>query len=129
MGEDQERADVLLTVCTTCRPAGADPEAPRPGAQLLNALQDAALPDHVTVRGVECLSACSRSCAVVLSGGPDRWTYVYGDMQPAQHLEDILEGVSAYAQTTDGLVPWRQRPQSFRKQTVARIPPLTLPEA
>ncbi|WP_297339050.1 DUF1636 family protein, partial [Pseudophaeobacter sp.] len=33
----------------------------------------------------------------------------------------------AYASTTDGLVPWRERPQVFRKQSIARIPPITLP--
>lgn len=129
MDETHEPAEVVLTVCTTCRRADVDPEAPRPGAVMLHALREVNLPDGVTLRGVECLSACTRGCAMVLSGGKDRWTYVYGDMSPDEHVEEILAGVAAYAQTTDGLVPWRERPQSFRKQTIARIPPLKLPEA
>ena len=41
---------------------------------------------------------------------------------------DILAGAAAYAATADGLVPWRERPVVFRKQSLARIPPLTLPQ-
>ncbi|MGR3620935.1 DUF1636 family protein [Pseudophaeobacter sp.] len=120
-------AGVTLTICTTCRPEGTDPEATRPGSVLMAALSEAELPEGVTVRGVECLSACKRSCAMVLTGGDDRWSYVYGDLDPDQHVDDILAGAAAYAATTDGLVPWRQRPQVFRKQSIARIPPLTIP--
>jgi|TARA_R100000773_G_C4153896_1_gene74697 predicted metal-binding protein len=60
---------------------------------------------------------------MVLSGGPSRWTYVYGDLDTDAHLSDIVNGVSAYAQTSDGVVPWRERPVVFRKQSIARIPP------
>ncbi|OIQ31326.1 MAG: hypothetical protein BM562_08475 [Alphaproteobacteria bacterium MedPE-SWcel] len=122
---------VVLTVCTTCRRAGADPEATRPGRILTERLAErlaaAALPDGVTVRGVECLSACSRGCTLHLSGGPDRWSYIYGDLDPDTHLDDIVAGTSAYAATTDGFVPWRERPVVFRKQSIARIPPVHLP--
>lgn len=128
MAETREPAEVMLTVCTTCRRADVDPEGPRPGAIMLEALKEGVLPKGVTLRGTECLSACTRGCSMVLSGGSERWTYVYGDMDPNIHVEEILQGVAAYAQTTDGLVPWRERPQSFRKQTVARIPPLNLPD-
>ena len=117
-------APVELLVCTTCR-AGAptDQEGPRPGTQLFEALQATALPDHVTLRGVECFSNCDHGCSVTLRGGAGRWTYVYGDMDPDTQVEEILTGVRAYAQTTDGIVPWRERPQAFRKQSIARIPP------
>ncbi|KCV81264.1 hypothetical protein ATO10_12709 [Actibacterium atlanticum] len=119
-------AKVTLTVCTTCRRiAGGEPvaEEPRPGNRLLDALQASGLPDNVTVKPVECLSACTRGCSIALSGGPARWTYVYGDMDPDQHAQDIIDGVSAYAASQDGIVPWRERPEIFRKQSIARIPP------
>ena len=119
--------EVTLTVCTTCRRADVDPEGPRPGSIMLQALQEAGLPDGVRLRGVECLSACKRGCSMVLSGGPERWSYVYGDLDPAEHVDDILAGASAYAATSDGLVPWRERPVIFRKQTIARIPPADIP--
>lgn len=121
-------ARVTITVCTTCRRARpdddtADADDPRPGARMLEALADAGLPEGVALRPVKCLSACSRGCAIALSGGPDRWTYVYGDLDPEAHVADILTGVAAYAETGDGLVPWRARPVIFRKQSIARIPP------
>lgn len=111
----------VLHVCTTCR--GIDPEAsadPRPGTLLHAALAGAA-PDCVEIRPVECLSACSQGCSVALSG-PGKWTYVYGRLTPAD-ASDILSGAVAYAETPDGLVPWRERPLIFRKQSLARIPP------
>ncbi|AZV77390.1 DUF1636 domain-containing protein [Parasedimentitalea marina] len=119
--------DVTLTVCTTCRRADVDPEATRPGSILLAALRETGLPEGVKVRGVECLSACTRGCSMVLSGGDKRWTYVYGDLNPDEHVDDILAGAAAYAATDDGLVPWRARPVIFRKQSIARIPPVDSP--
>jgi len=119
--------DVTVTVCTTCRRADVDPEAPRPGSVLLAALTEAGLPEGVRIRGTECLSACTRGCSMVLSGGDTRWTYIYGDLSPDDHVDDILAGVAAYAATDDGLVPWRQRPVIFRKQSIARIPPADTP--
>ena len=41
----------------------------------------------------------------------------------------ILEGVGLYGETPDGIVPWKARPPEFRKGVVARIPPLTTPDA
>ena len=116
--------DVTLTVCTTCRRADVDPEATRPGSILLEALKETGVPEGVSIRGVECLSACKRGCSMVLSGGDKRWTYVYGDLDPNEHVDDILAGAAAYAATEDGLVPWRERPVVFRKQSIARIPPV-----
>lgn len=112
----------ILHVCTTCRgtvPA-EDPAAPRPGAVLHQALTDAP-PQGVEIRAVECLSACSQGCAVSLSGA-GKWSYVYGRLTPDDAAE-IATGATAYASSTDGIVPWRERPTIFRKQSLARIPP------
>ena len=118
--------DICIHVCVTCRGAGHEDGAPRPGAVLHEALARALSgPDAPAVRlePVECLSVCKRSCTVAVSG-PDRWTYIYGDLDPATAVETILDGVRRYAATPDGLVPWRERPEAFRKGVVARIPPL-----
>ena len=120
-------AAATLYVCLTCKGQGeADPDAPRPGAQLFADLQA----NHATadpgatfvVKGVECLSACQTGCTVALSA-PGKWTYVYGRLDPAEHVDAILSGAALYAQTPDGIVPWRARPEIFRKQSIARIPP------
>lgn len=117
---------VTLMICQTCRRvAGGEPEAgaPCPGARMLARITARGLPANVTLRPVECLSACSRGCTIALSGGPGRWSYVYGDLDPERHVEAILDGVARYAATGDGIVPWRERPEIFRKQSVARLPP------
>ncbi|MFN4057579.1 MAG: DUF1636 family protein [Roseinatronobacter sp.] len=116
---------VELLVCTTCRHGNPVPDAPRAGAVLYDALC-ATPPEGVSVRAVECLSNCSRGCTVALRA-EGRWTYVYGAFDPAHHLDTILEGAQKYAATPDGLVPWRERPEHFRKNCIARIPPLEVP--
>jgi predicted metal-binding protein len=113
-----------LYVCTTCKGVGDfDPEAERPGARLHLALTKAATPAGVTIKGVECLSACNSGCSVALSA-PGKWTYVYGRLDPALHVPEILAGVALYAESSDGVVPWRLRPEVFRKQSLARVPPM-----
>ncbi|MGD9866303.1 MAG: DUF1636 family protein, partial [Pseudodonghicola sp.] len=47
----------------------------------------------------------------------------YGDLDPEAHVAEIARGIAAYAGTADGLVPWRDRPVIFRKQSIARLPP------
>ncbi|MGB3148147.1 MAG: DUF1636 domain-containing protein [Paracoccaceae bacterium] len=115
---------VTLHVCTTCRMGSEIAEdGSRPGAQLLAALADKGAPEGVRIVPVECLSACDHGCNIALSG-PGRWSYVYGRMDPARDVADILAGAAAYAATKDGLVPWCERPVIFRKQSLARIPPM-----
>ena len=66
--------------------------------------------------------------AVALSA-PGRWSYVYGRLSDA-NAQDVVKGAAAYATAPDGIVPWRSRPEIFRKQSLARIPPVTVvPEA
>lgn len=116
-----------LYVCTTCRAGEAQVEGePCAGARLYTAVAAGPQPDGVRLVPVECLSACSSGCAIALSQ-PGCWSYVYGRLGEVD-VEDILAGAAAYATTTDGLVPWRERPAIFRKQSLARIPFLpTLP--
>lgn len=121
---------VELLVCTTCRSALPGPQpatdrddTARAGAQLLERLHLADLPETVRLVPVECLSNCSRGCTVALRG-PGRWTYIYGNLDPALHLDPLIDGIARFAAAPDGLVPWRERPDHFRKNCIARIPPL-----
>ncbi|MFN3280651.1 MAG: DUF1636 family protein [Tabrizicola sp.] len=117
-----------LFVCTTCKAGQPVPEgAQPPGAHLLAALTAAAAPEGVRIVGVECLSACNTGCAVSLTK-PGAWSYVYGRLT-LDDVPAILEGAGKYAASADGIVPWRDRPTVFRKQSIARIPPNPLPEA
>ncbi|WP_028162310.1 DUF1636 family protein [Bradyrhizobium elkanii] len=119
---------VTLHVCITCRPGQTLGEGEiTPGARLHAAILDAGVPDGVVVP-VECLSACNQGGSVALSA-PGRWSYVYGRLSDG-NAHDVIAGASAYAAAPDGIVPWRSRPEIFRKQSLARIPPIAaLPEA
>jgi predicted metal-binding protein len=111
-----------LFVCTTCKSGSPVLEgALPPGAQLHAALIAEPAPESVRIVGVECLSACNTGCAVSLTK-PGAWSYVYGRLT-LDDVPAILEGAGKYAATTDGIVPWRDRPTVFRKQSIARIPP------
>ncbi len=120
---------VTLHVCITCRAGQTVPEGEKtPGAQLRDAIIKAGVPDGVNLVPVECLSACSQGCSVELSA-PGRWSYVYGRLSQ-ENARDVVAGAAAYAAAPDGIVPWRSRPEIFRKQSLARIPPVVaLPEA
>jgi len=117
----------LIYVCVTCRPAspGAHAHEERPGARLHAAL--AALAESqsdLDVRPVECLSVCKRPCTIGFAGA-GKWTYVYGDLDAAD-AELVLAGARLYAESPQGLIPWRRRPQALKTGVVARIPPSPL---
>jgi predicted metal-binding protein len=128
MQSDAENDKILksieILVCDSCRhedfPKVADT---RPGALLLEALAKQELPVEIAVRSVKCLSNCSQGCSIALRG-EGRWSYVYGNLTPNEHVSTILEGANKYLTSADGLVPWRDRPEHFRKNCIARIPPI-----
>ena len=128
MQSDAENDKILksieILVCDSCRhedfPKVADT---RPGALLLKALAKQELPVEIAVRSVKCLSNCSQGCSIALRG-EGRWSYVYGNLTPNEHVSTIIEGATKYLTSADGLVPWRDRPEHVRKNCIARIPPL-----
>ena len=116
---------VELLVCTSCRAGQPVVDGlPVPGAALHAALIASGAPDGVIITGVECLSNCSNGCTLALRGGPARWTYVYGNFSQGTDVEMILQGAAQYRETANGLVPWRERSTHFRKNCIARIPPM-----
>lgn len=119
-----QKPDVTVFVCVSCR--SREETSKNPGEVLLEAL-NATLSDHagatVCVKAVECLSVCNRPCTIALAA-PGKWTYVIGDLNPVFHVDDIVTSVRDFASSEDGIVPWKQRPLSFRKGTVSRIPPI-----
>lgn len=112
-------AATTLLVCVTCKS-----EAGVVGPGLFEALSErlAAEPD-IALQAVECLSVCKRPCTVGLAA-QGKWTYVVGDLRRESHLEDIVTAARRYAVSPEGIVPWRERPLSFRKGVVSRTPPL-----
>jgi predicted metal-binding protein len=118
-----------LFVCITCRLPGetADDAQARPGARLMKTLsqllEDGA--QDIEIVPVECLSNCTRGCTVAVSG-PGKWTYVIGALDPEQHADDVVRFARLHHAEPDGLPVWRERPVHIRKNTIARVPPLSV---
>ncbi len=123
-----DEATVTIFVCVSCRRSfgDADESFDQPGRGLVEALQvrlrDAGR-SSVTVTPVDCLAVCKRPCTVALAGA-DKWTYLIGDLDPDLHAEEIVSAALSFAASENGIVPWRERPTSFRKGVIARVPPI-----
>ena len=118
-----DKSNVELLVCTNCKKGMVVSEGVKnPGQVLYDNLVAAQVPEGISIKSVGCLANCSNGCSIVLRG-QGFWSYVYGNLDEIRHVETILEGVAKYRESYDGRVPWRERPEHFRKNCVARIPP------
>lgn len=117
-----------LFVCTTCATLWQDGKriGESGGQQLLQQLQqltfDWELQNKFFIQGVECMSACNRSCVIafVASGKP---TYLFGDLPNDSCASAVLQCASQYYAKSDGSLPWSERPEPLRKEILAKIPP------
>jgi predicted metal-binding protein len=123
---------IEITVCTTCRPPGASRELPAHGLTLFEALQDALLaregdgaqPLDLQVRGLACMSGCSRACTVALQA-PGKFTYYFGDLvADAETAEQLIACAQLYAASEDGALARNARPERLRSGILARLPPV-----
>jgi len=128
------RSGVTIFVCVSCRRRLGDGEDAfdQPGLELVAALEQGlreAGVAEVCVAPVECLAVCMRPCTVAVTGA-GKWTYLIGDLDPELHAEEIVAAVLSYQRSDHGIVPWKERPQAFRRGVVARVPPpgFTQPE-
>jgi predicted metal-binding protein len=122
-----------VMVCITCRgttnpTAAPDPDSPRPGSILADAttLAAAYAPD-ISVQRIRCLGNCSRGLSAAIRCG-NAWTYIFGDLEPARDGPSLIIGAQLLAQATDGIMPWRGRPESLKRGLIARIPPVDFRE-
>ncbi len=131
--ERSERSEMSeVVVCTTCRPAGAPREAPAAGAALLEAVQIAQRQDeqgalgafaNVRVRGMECLSSCSRACTVAFQA-PGKSTYLFGGLVPDEETaRHVLLCAALHARASDGALLRNDRPERLRSGILAKLPP------
>ncbi len=115
-----------MLVCVTCRRKGASPDDPRrPGRVLYDRIVAEALPAGLTVTPVECLQNCSNACTVALRGGDAKWTYIFSNVDESAHAPMLAAGAAQYHAAPDGVIPWRDRPEHFKRNCLARIPPLS----
>ena len=115
-----------LHICTTCTASSSDAATdPRHGKvqfdKMVETCADQDLP--FDIKPAQCLTNCKSGCSVALSGS-GRWGYVYGNLDPETMITDLCDLAARYANTTDGIVAWRERPESLRRNVIARIPAL-----
>ncbi|TPK64465.1 DUF1636 domain-containing protein [Mesorhizobium sp. B2-4-19] len=115
---------VTVIVCASCRDETGSDAHPRAGELLAEDTRCAASDENIHIRTVECLGNCKRrlSAAILRDGC---WSYVFGDLTVSSGA-DLITGAKLFATSTDGLIPWRGRPDSLKRGLVARIPPLDL---
>lgn len=117
-----------VIVCTTCRPAGASRDLEAAGTELLEAMQTQQLLHpgqwaNLRVRGIACLSTCSRACSVAFQA-PGKHTYLFGDLVPdAETAQHVLDCGALHQATSDGNLPRNERPERLRNGILARLPP------
>lgn len=116
---------ITVFVCVSCRQAKPGGEGfHQPGRELASALEERLAGDEaVKVTPVECLAVCNRPSTIALVGR-EKWTYLIGNLEQETHLDQIIASARAYAQSENGIIPWKERPEAFRKGVVARVPPL-----
>ena len=132
MNQSTEKIEICtLHVCTSCRPPSVprDPKTQRPGYLLYQKLQEALplspLQDKVELKAAGCLSICPRPCGIAISK-PGAWTYLFGDQVPTKTVEDILECVATYLESSKGFMPRANRPRYLRRSILGRVPPIQL---
>ena len=115
-----------ILVCKACKHQG---QACKPGFDLLKklraAIQTAGLGDTFEVSGTACLAGCvpahGQPC-VVGWRATAKATWLFGDIDPAQSLDDLVAFARSYAALDDGWMSGKALPPRLCDTTLARIP-------
>lgn len=127
-------SDTEIIVCTTCRPPGASRELPAEGLALFEAVQEAllvcefdtGLHKGLQVRGLACMSGCSRACTVTLQA-QGKFTYYFGDLVPdAETAAQVIACAQLHKHSADGNLARNARPERLRSGILARLPPVAV---
>ena len=119
-----QQPDATVFICVTCKvpDSGGETLAGRALFDAVTARLRERAETGITVAPVQCLAVCKRPCTVALAGS-GKWTSVVGDLDPCLHADDIIAAALGYQASENGVIPWSQRPLSFRKGVVSRTPP------
>lgn len=113
-----------ITVCLSCRHKRTDC---KPGYELIEKLRQAMqtagkiVSEDFEISGVACMAGCSRPCTVAYHG-TQKATYLFGDIDPSEDIEDLIEFARQYAVLHDGWCSSVDRPGKLRRTTLARVP-------
>jgi predicted metal-binding protein len=115
-----------IYVCITCRLGEDGDLAAAPGAALAEATRRAAAGTGITVLRVRCLANCKRGLSAAVRRN-QAWTYLFGGLDTESGAAALIEGARLFAHATDGVMPWRGRPEALKRGLIARTPPVDFP--
>lgn len=119
-----ETSSHRITVCISCRHKGTEC---RPGYELIERLRAAieasgeAVSDDFEISGVACMAGCKRPCTVAYQASR-KATYLFGDIDPDEDIDDLVRFAKQYATLGDGWCSSVDRPGKLRHATLARVP-------
>jgi predicted metal-binding protein len=113
----------ILFVCKACATVRIEgkPQGKSGGEQLLEQWE---LRDDFQIQEVDCMSACSRSCAVSFAA-PGKYTYLFGDLTASESAAAVLDCAKLYFANAQGYLAWVDRPKPLKNGILARIPPVS----
>ncbi|HEX9461979.1 MAG TPA: DUF1636 domain-containing protein [Alphaproteobacteria bacterium] len=119
----------VFQVCTICQRPGA-PRGPRPEGTVImerlnQLLDESRLSDQIGLQAYGCLGNCRRRCTVALAG-PDRWSWLFGELDPNADLGWLIDFARQWLATPDGVIPKPQRIVEAQAHGVGRLPPLRI---
>jgi predicted metal-binding protein len=111
-----------ILVCQTCRHKD---RACLPGLELMDklraALATAALDADFEVSGTACMAGCDHPCTVAWRATA-KATYLFGDIDPDQDIDDLVAFAHLYQRLEDGWCRAEDRPGKLAEHVLARIP-------
>lgn len=117
-----DRTTVL--VCITCRASTEPSDGPAAGPALANATTSAVGDaNDIDVVRVRCLANCNRGLSAAIRRA-NSWTYVFGHLDAERDGPMLIAGARLFAESADGLMPWRGRPDCLKRGLIARVPPM-----
>jgi predicted metal-binding protein len=119
----------VFQVCYICQrpaaPVGPQPEGTVILAQLRQLLAENGLTDRIGIETYGCLGNCRRRCTVALAG-PERWSWLFGDLDPQEDLTWMIAFARQWLDAPNGSVPKPQRSAEAQAHGVGRLPPLRM---
>jgi predicted metal-binding protein len=96
-----------------------------PGFELMRrlraAIASAGLSEDFEVSGTACLAGCATPCTVAWRAS-GKATWLFGDVDPDQPLDELIAFSRLYARLDDGWCSGADCPPGLRETTLARIP-------
>lgn len=117
-----------ITICTSC---GLQGENRKPGHALIGKLRAAvaaasgAISQRFEISGAACWAGCDRPCAVA-DHAPRKATFLSGDTDPEEDVEDLVSFARHDAALHDGWCSSMDRPGKPRRTALAGVPALVV---